>query len=91
MLVPASLCVSTGRARVRVRERASFRYTLECSQSRLFWIHTRFPKTEKPLIFFSSLPGREPPLSPPLPLPLSLSWDERTRGNVGPAPHSDQI
>lgn len=24
-------------------------------------------------------------------LHLSLSWDERTRGNVGPTPHSDQI
>lgn len=52
-------------------------------------------KPEKPLIFFSLrllTRKRTPSFSlSPVSLFLSLSWDERTRGNVGPTPHSDQI
>lgn len=66
---------------VPVRARV-FGYTLECSQSRLFSVHTHTleSKTEKPLIFFFSLspyPEENPilslPLSPSLRLSFSLS------------------
>lgn len=72
------LCAFAGAridARARVQGARVFRYTLECSQSRLLNPHW-VSKPEKPLISLPpsvSLPGREPPLFLSLSLPLLVS------------------
>lgn len=85
----------------RVRARARFPlYSGMQPVSALLNPHSA-SKTPKPLIFFffffysslSPYPEENPFSLSPLSslLSLSLSWDGRTRGNAGPAPHSDQI